>query len=301
MRSGDSLAPEIPRQSLIMRNKNKEPRTESERLFRDYLRSHGLQNFEYEPRLPESQKPPDFCLYFAGNRILFQVKELDSPHQKPDGCFDPYAPIAAKIQEAWTQLRDFPNDCCCLVLYDARRRAPLLQRDFIYGVMLGKLTSVTPSDPRRRALIQKHYTIFSEAGGEMRWEFGKPHKSNVSAIAALSQLKVGQVKFRATYTRPQGKLGTVERAVKMWEAETRARGTTRDASLAELRVVVYENPYASKRLPRAVFCGPYDERFGPRRGRIIRTFVGRELRRLEVKCKAAFRSPVGEMSKKRAK
>ena len=168
----------------------------------------------------------------------------------------------------------------------------MLHRDFIYGAMLGKLTSVTPFDPKRGALIEKHYTIFSEAGGEMRWDSGEPHKSNVSAIVVLEHLKVGQIRFRATYSRSEGKLGTVERAVKMWEAETRARGTKRDASLSELRVVVYENPYASKRLPKGVFCRPYDERYGPWRGRIMRTFVGRELRKLEVKSSAAFRSPL---------
>jgi len=280
--------------------KRKEPKTESERLFHDYLRSRGLRNFEYEPRLSESQKPPDFCLHFGGDRILFEVKELDSPHQKPF-WFDPHAPIKAKIQEAWTQLRDFPNDCCCIVLYDLGRQAPVLQKDFIYGAMLGKLTSVTPFDPKRGALTEESYTIFSEAGGEMRWESGKPHKTNVSAIVVLEQLKVGQIRFRATYTSPEGKLSRVERALKMWEAETRARGTKRDSSLAELRVVVYENPYASKRLPRGVFCGPYDQRYGPWRGRIRRTFAGRELRKLEVKCRPALRSPLAKMFKESAK
>jgi hypothetical protein len=284
-----------------MMAKAKEPRTESERLFGDYLRSRGLRNFEYEPRLAESQKTPDFCLYFRGNRILFEIKELDSPHHKRDGWFDAHAPIKSKIQEAWTQLQDFPDDCCCIVLYDLGHRAPVLQRDFIYGAMLGKLTSVTPFDPKRGALTEERFTMFSEAGGEMRWESGKPHKTNVSAIVILEQFKAAQIRFRGTYTNTDGKLSRVERAVRMWEAETRARGTKRDSSLAELRAVVYENPYASKRLPRGVFCGPYDEHYGPWRDRIKRTFAGRELRKLEVKCRAAFRSPLAGMFKQCAK
>ena len=279
-----------------MAKRNKEPRTESEQLFQHYMRSRRLYRLEYEPRLAESQKSPDFCLYFGGSRILFEIKELDSP----DGWFDAHAAIKSKIEEAWTQLRYFPDDCCCIVLYDLGRRAPVLQRNFIYGAMLGKLTSVTPFDPKRGALTEKRFTMFSEAGGEMRWESGKPHKTNVSAIVVLEKFKAGQIRFRATYTNTETKHSRVERAVRMWEAETRARGTKRDSSLAELRVVVYENPYACKRLPRGVFCGPYDEHYGPWRGRIKRTFAGRELRKLEVKCRATFRSPLAKMFNKPA-
>jgi hypothetical protein len=45
-----------------------------------------------------------------------------------------------------------------------------------------------------------------------------------------------------------------------------------------LRVLVYENPFANKRLPEDVFTGPYDVRWGPVDDRRInRLYIGSEL------------------------
>jgi hypothetical protein len=50
-----------------------------------------------------------------------------------------------------------------------------------------------------------------------------------------------------------------------------------------LRVLVFENPYANKRLPADIFAGPFDVRWGPEPGAhcMKRTYVGPELAKLE--------------------
>lgn len=50
-----------------------------------------------------------------------------------------------------------------------------------------------------------------------------------------------------------------------------------------LRVLVYENPYAKRRLPANIFAGPFDVRWGPLDGLpyINRLYVGLELAKLE--------------------
>lgn len=49
-----------------------------------------------------------------------------------------------------------------------------------------------------------------------------------------------------------------------------------------LRALVYENPYAAKRLPEDIFAGPYDVRWGPVDDRRInKLYIGSELAKLE--------------------
>jgi hypothetical protein len=47
--------------------------------------------------------------------------------------------------------------------------------------------------------------------------------------------------------------------------------------------LVYENPYAKRRLPANIFAGPFDVRWGPVDGQpyIDRLYVGSELAKLE--------------------
>jgi hypothetical protein len=69
-----------------------------------------------------------------------------------------------------------------------------------------------------------------------------------------------------------------------FEAMNKARGTERDFSLTQLRVVVCENPYARVPLPREIFRGPYDETYGvdeATRSHITRLFAGERIKELE--------------------
>ena len=48
-----------------------------------------------------------------------------------------------------------------------------------------------------------------------------------------------------------------------------------------LRSVVYENPFAGRPLPRDIFIGPCDERWGSEDGCMQRVFVGPEVQKIE--------------------
>ena len=66
-----------------------------------------------------------------------------------------------------------------------------------------------------------------------------------------------------------------------WKEMERARGTERDVSLRQLRVVVHENPYARIPLPSELFRGPYDERYGSDEGAIQRLYEGVEIAKIQ--------------------
>jgi hypothetical protein len=310
-------------------NKGKAPETESERLLQQYFESHELTDYEFEPRLPESRKPPDFCLRYAGRRIILEVKEIDPPEPEltvadknkplwgkdeatkahltrrglpiPGGFSDPDAAIRKKIEEAWQKLRHFPNDICCIVLYDTHAPGPTTLKPWlVYGAMFGKPSHVTPYDPQQGFVPGKSHLMFSPAGGEMRWDSGESRKTNISAILVVEQFPVGQYRFRATAPKRDARLSTVERAVLGYKARNRARGTERDSSLREVRVIVHENPLATKKLPKNIFCGPYDERYGPRHNRIKRISAGREIRKLEARHPTAFESPLARIFRESA-
>jgi len=311
-------------------NKGKAPETESERLLQQYFESHGFTDYEFEPRLPESRKLPDFCLRYAGSRIILEVKEINprepeitvADKNKPlwgkdeatrahvtrrglpilGETSDPHLAVREKIEKAWQKLRHFPNDICCIVLYDTHGPGPTtLEPWLVYGVMFGRLSHVTPYDPQQGFVPDKSHLMFSPAGGEMRWDSGESHKTNISAILAVEQFPVGQYRFRAAAHKRDPRLGTVHRAVLAYEAIKRARGTERDASLREVRVIVHENPFATKKLPKNIFCGPYDERYGLRHNRIKRISAGREIRKLEAQRPAAFKSPLARILQESAR
>jgi hypothetical protein len=191
----------------VNENNGKAPETDSEGLLRQYFQSHALTDYEFEPRLPESRKPPDFRLRYAERRIILEVKEIDprepgltvADKNKPlwgkdeatrahvtrrglpilGGTSEPHVAVRQKIQEAWRKLRHSPNDICCIVLYDKRAPGPTtLEPWLVYGAMLGKLSHVTPYDPQRGFLREESFLTFSLSGGEMRWDSGESHKTN---------------------------------------------------------------------------------------------------------------------------
>jgi hypothetical protein len=166
--------------------------------------------------------------------------------------------------------------------------------------MLGRLSHVTPYDPQRGFLPEKSFLTFSPAGGEMRWDSGESHKTSITAILVLEQFPVGQYTFLATAPKRDARLSTVDRAVLAYEAIKRARGTKRDASLRQVRVIVHENPSATKKLPKNIFCGPYDERYGLRHNKIERISAGRDIRMLESQRPAALKSPLARILREAA-
>ena len=76
-----------------------------------------------------------------------------------------------------------------------------------------------------------------------------------------------------------GREPTLEELAGMIERNARSNVMTSD--LKVVRVVVYENPFATIPLPRTIFVGPYDERWAQYEDGIARVFVGAEMERLD--------------------
>ncbi len=116
----------------------------------------------------------------------------------------------------------------------------------------------------------------------------EPQNRTISAIAVLEQFPIGKLRFDASIAALGDKLRRQPTLDEYLEMVDRSRGTDRDISLSQLRLVICENPYCYKPLPRAVFCGPYDERYGIDEGsgdRITRIFAGEQILALEAATK----------------
>jgi hypothetical protein len=112
----------------------------------------------------------------------------------------------------------------------------------------------------------------------------EPQNRTISSIIVLEQFPVGKRRFDIQVRTMEGKLGRELKLDEFLEMIERTRGTDQDISLSQLRVVVCENPYCYTPLPRAIFCGPYDERYGldQRSGAAIaRVFAGEQILALE--------------------
>jgi hypothetical protein len=270
------------------------PKTESERLFEEYLYAQGIADFQHEAHLGESLKRPDYLVAIGGTEIFFEVKQFratDEDFRLGTRGYDPYGPIREKIDAGRKQFKDLKDYCCCLVLYNREKPLVDLGWQFIYGAMLGNMAVRMPFDPARGLLFDQSEDGFFGGGGKMiRYGKGEPARAlepqnrTISAVLVLQQMGVGKRRFDLSVKHMQQKLGRELTFEEHFEAMNNSRGTERDVSLTQLRVVVCENPYARIPLPREALRGPYDERYGPderTNNRIVRLYVGKQMKQLE--------------------
>jgi hypothetical protein len=272
-----------------------EVKNASEMLFEEYLQSKGFGHFQFQKQMPGTLKRPDYSLNFRGREILFEVKEFvgtDDDFRPGGRAYDPYEPIREKINSASKQLRDLKEYCCCLVLFDKGKPGLDLSWRSIYGAMLGTPAIRVPFDLVSGELDpDSAYEVLNPARAKMvRSREGQaiaPQNTTIRAIAVLEQMQIGMRRFEIEVERLRrdrgGRLGIEE----FWGLLQNARGTETDASLRQLRVVLCENPFPSRRgpaFPREIFSGPYDEIFGldeTTPDRITRVFAGEQIKRLE--------------------
>ncbi|MGO9275037.1 MAG: hypothetical protein ACLQOO_33195 [Terriglobia bacterium] len=280
----------------IRRHQDKETviKTESEELLEAYLFSHGLIEFEFEPVLEGCAQKPDYLLHVGDREILLEVKQFEATaadYRLGTRQYDPYGPIREKVAAGRKKFKDLEGHLCCLVLYNREKPLVSLDWQYVYGAMLGNMAFRVPFDPARGLLSDQSETGFFGGGGKMihypKGQSAKPlepHNSTISAILVLQQMPVGKRRFDIVMKRRQQELGCRLTFDEHFEMMNKSRGTERDVSLTQLRVVVCENPYARIPLPREVFRGPYDETYGPdeaTRSRIMRLFAGEQIVQLE--------------------
>lgn len=275
----------------------------SEILFEEYLQSKGFGYFQFQKMMPGTLKKPDYSLNFGGQEILFEVKELTATDDdfKP-GAYDPYEPIREKINSAGRQFRDLKQYCCCLVLFDKGKPGLDLSWRSIYSAMLGTPAIRVPFNRAMGEFDYKsaysdlnpvHAKMVRSKGGEPI----APQNTTITAIAILEQMQIGRRRFNVEVgLQKRDRRDTLE-IEEFWRLVQEARGTERDVSLRQLRVVLCENPYRRIPFPHEVFQGPYDEVYGPdeaTKDRIIRLYAGEQIKKLESQ-EEPVKSPIQEI------
>jgi hypothetical protein len=150
--------------------------------------------------------------------------------------------------------------------------------------MLGNVSLRIPMDFQRGIETGPPSWFFADGGKLVHPHTKAPQRTRISAVIALEQLTIGHREFHIALTKKeQG-----EKRRFSWEEVYEFLESQEDAyQRTALRVLVYENPYAAKRLPENIFTGPFDVRWGPVDDRRInKLYVGSELARLETEeCK----------------
>lgn len=278
-----------------------EQRTESELLFDQYLSECGYA-FESQPKIPPGKtKKMDDRVSFEGSDVYFDVTEFREGSSTPTGgAFDPYERIHAKLEAKWEQLNQYREYSSSLTLYNGSAAPVFLKPELVLGAMLGTLSYSSDRDSGEvRPFFGKpegYRTGYMVDWGDDEEE-QKPRDTPFSSIVVLEKFPIGQVKFSQLYDERERhrekKRSTVEDSVDTLNYILSLTAEGFNLEETALRLVVYENPYAGIPLPRGIFQGPYDQRWGEMEpGKIGQIFAGSKLRELEASLRSYYQSPL---------
>jgi hypothetical protein len=244
-------------------------KTESEILLEEYLRSHGLIDFEFEPNIPGTTKKPDYLLSLHDTKVLLEVKEFVATaddFRLGAGAYDPYGPIREKIGAARKKFKDLEGYCCCLVLHNHQKPIVSLEWRFIMGAMLGDLGFSFPVNLRTGQGDMTQMKQTTLGGGKMhKHQAGTPfapENQTISAVIVVERFLIGEKRFQLYIHEREQALGRELEVKEFLELANQSAGTERDLTLNRIRLRVHENPYARIPLDRRLFNGPFDERYG---------------------------------------
>lgn len=257
----------------------------SELAFEDYLASQGLTTWDYEPEIPGKSQRPDYRLRAVDREMFFDVKEFRQDPRMPlpqGGAYDPYTAIREKVNAARKKFKNFKEHCCSLVLFNVD--AWLVHLDdfwIVMGSMLGDLGMTFDVDRDTGTAVGEPTWSFLKRGRMIDYQHRAPQNTTISALIALTPLALGQRRFEIELHRKESEFDrSLDREEFMRFADTlRAKGLDTEETVT--RAIVYENPYARIPLPRDLFVGRFDERYGPDKESIVRVFAGEEIEKLD--------------------
>jgi len=257
----------------------------SELLFEEYAAENKLGVLDHEPVIDGKNRRIDYRLRHKDQTLWFEVKEFaEDPisfGEGTGGAYDPYIGIRKKIDEASKKFREYPDENCSLILYNRNLNLVDISTPFIVlGAMLGNLSYQIPIDLERGVVNGPERQFFSDGGKLVNPRTKTPENTRISAVIALEKLAVGKKEFHirlAAHEQAENRRLSWEETLEWLRSESEAYQRT------ALRALVYENPYASRRLPVEIFTGPYDVRWGPAADQpyITRLYAGPEIQKLE--------------------
>jgi excisionase family DNA binding protein len=254
----------------------------SELLFEEYVGEHELGPADHEPPFPGTTKRVDYRLVHKGQRLWFEVKEFaDDPRLFVDGvggAYDPYVNIRAKIGKAAEKFRDYDGECCSLVLFNERTNlAEICEPSIVLGAMLGAVAFRTLINLETGTEVGPTTNTFTDGGRLVHPYIKTPQNTTISAVIALNRFAVGQKEFRIKVEQKE----IAEQRCLSWQEDFELMEANRAAyDRSVLRTIVYENPHAKKPLPRDIFTGPFDQRWGQSGDVIAPVYTGAGLARL---------------------
>lgn len=257
-------------------------RNVSELLFEEYAQEYKLGVPEHHPEYPQATRRVDYRLTHHGKWLWFEVKEFaDDPKLVGNGggAFDPHVGIRAKIGKAVAKFRDYDGECCSLVLFNERfNLVYICTPRIVLGAMLGSVGFSIPIDVRTGTPAGPITDNLFMDGGKLIHPYIKtPQNTTISAVIALERFAVGQSELQIAVERKE----RAEQRSLSWEEHLEMLEADRVAyERRVLRTMVYENPHAANKLPRDIFTGPFDERWGQHGDVIKQVFIGEELKNL---------------------
>ena len=270
----------------------------SELLFEEYLAENDLSGAEHEPSYPRSGKRIDYRLPFHGKPLWFEVKEFDDDpklHGSRGGAFDPYAPIRLKIAKASAKFRDYDGECCSLVLFNERfNLVHIGSPQTVLGAMHGNVGFSIPVDLETGQEAGPTTNIFG-SGAKFRHDVN----TTISAVIALERLAIGQREFKIAVELKERE---EKRELSLEEYMEFQRSDDQRFFRQVLCVSVYENPHAANPLPRDIFVGPFDKRWGQVEEFVKPLYVGPELQKLlETEHELELDNPLRRLLRKKSR
>ena len=250
-----------------------ESRTAGEKLFEEYLKSQDIADFEYEREWPDKKKKVDYLVKVERD-YLFEVKDFCYTDILSGGAFDPHERLRAKIGELRVQFKEYKNWPCCGVLYNNNAHLVDLNTPMIVlGAMYGDLGLTMKINTATGEVIKGSERQEFLSRGKMllrkKDDSAEVRNTTISALITLRHIRTGYAKlcktFRDNKDRPGFDLGKWLNQSRDFDSEEQYVG-----------VIVWENHFARIPLPRNLFCGSFDERYGvDDNGNLSRLFVGR--------------------------
>lgn len=242
-------------------------RTEGERRFETYLKALRYP-FEFEKTYPGKKKKPDYSVTLGSATYLFDVKDAD-PDVMPAGFFqvDPHPEIIERIKKGQKKFKEFKEFPCCIVMQNNGNISMMIEEpSAVLGVMYGRIAFHVPvCVGTGRPTEPAPPPTLGFTGGA--W-FQPNHNTRISALITLRRIAVGKRRLR--------RIRQDNPNMSFAEAHNLAGERFGIDYFVELQqgVIVWENVYARVPLPRDIFNGPYDERYGLDGDDIARVFCG---------------------------
>lgn len=242
-------------------------RTEGEQRFEAYLKAMCYP-FEFEKPYPGKCKRPDYSVTLGSATYLFDVKDADP--KVPPGVFCqlyPHTEIIERIKAGQKKFKEFKEFSCCVVMQNNGNVSMMIEEPAaVLGAMYGPIAFRVPvyvgdGPPKQPAPpVRPEFTRGAR--------FQPNRNTRTSALISLRKIAVGNRRLRRIRQDNPG--------MTFDDAHNLADERFGADYFEELQqgVIVWENVYARVQLPRDIFNGPYDERYGLDGNDMTRVFCG---------------------------